>query len=242
MLLYAPSIIDFTLSWVEFPVSVNLKRLQIFYSMAAETQKARKERIDNVLSNIGSYQRVFKLLCDNKTPFIQKIKRDFRSVKSELFFGRYKMIQKVLSKVLEPEQIASLRGETQYKKSDKVYLFLLSDLPAEKVKSMLEKIEYMDYERKGDILSKDIVLPVGELLNEESVKVSNTLFKEIQKLGIENIIINPKTNNIEVTKQIVLGRKGDQMTEEQEKMVKIIGAKNRKFGASIAGKAEIQKE
>lgn len=210
--------------------------------MVAETQKARRERIDNSLSNVGSYKRIFKLLCDNKTAFIQKLKRDFRSVKSELFFGRYKMIQKVLSKILEPDQITSLRGETQYKKSDKVYLFLLSDLPVDRIRSILEKVEYMDYERKGDILSKDIVLPVGELLNEDSIKVSNTLFKDIQKLGIEDIIINPKTNNIEVTKQIVLGRKGDQMTEEQEKMVKIIGLKNKKHGASIAGKAEIQPE
>lgn len=210
--------------------------------MAGETQKAKRERIDNVLSNVGAYKKVYKLLCDNKTAFIQKLKRDFRSVKSELFFGKYKMVEKVLSRILDSDQMASLRGEVQYKKSDKVFLFLLSDLPLEKIKSMVDKVSHLDYERKGDVLSKDLVLPVGELLNEESVKVSNTLFKEIQKLGIENIIINPKTNSIEVTEQIVLGRKGDQMTEEQEKIVKMLGIKNKKHGVAITGHAQIQKE
>ncbi|KAI5192685.1 mRNA turnover protein 4 [Nematocida minor] len=210
--------------------------------MAAETQKTKRERIDNALSNVGSYQRIFKLLCDNKTAFIQKLKRDFRSVKSELFFGKYKMVHTVLGRILSSDQMVSLKGKVEYKKSDKVFLFLLSDQPVEKIKGMLEKVQHTDYERKGDVLSKDIVLPVGELLNEESIKISNTLFKDIQKLGIDNIRINPKTNNIEVTEQIVLGRKGEQMTEEQEKMVKILGIKNKKHGAVVVGFAEIQKE
>ncbi|KAI5159720.1 mRNA turnover protein 4 [Nematocida ausubeli] len=207
-----------------------------------ETQKAKKERIDNVLSNVGAYQRIYKLLCDNKTAFVQKLKRDFRSVKSELFFGKYKMIEKVLSRTLDPEQMTSLRGTVEYKKSDKVFLYLLTDLPQEKIQSIVEKVTHFDYERKGDTLCKDIVIPVGELLNEESVKVSNTLFKDIQALGIQNIIINPKTNTIEVTEQIVLGRKGEHMTEEQEKMAKILGLKNKRHGATIVGRAEIPQE
>ncbi|KAI5167541.1 mRNA turnover protein 4 [Nematocida sp. ERTm5] len=210
--------------------------------MAGESQKAKKERVDNLLSNVGAYQKIYKLLCDNKTAFIQKLKRDFRSVKSELFFGKYKMIEKVLSRTLDTEQLNSLRGTVEYKKSDKVFLYLLSDLPQEKVQSIVDRISHLDYEKVGDTLSSDIVLPVGELLNEESVKVSNTLFKEIEKLGIQNIIINPKTNSIEVTEQIVLGRKGEQMTEEQAKMSKILGLKNKKHGARIVGCADIPKE
>ncbi|KAH9387495.1 mRNA turnover protein 4 [Nematocida major] len=209
--------------------------------MRGDTQRAKREKVDGLLSNIDSYQSIFKILCDNKTAFVQKLKRDFRSLKSELFFGKYRMVEKVLSRKFDSEQMRSIAGTISYKKSDKVFLFLLSDLPVERVKEILAKVSHLDYERKGETLSQDMVIPAGELLTKEGGKVSNTLFKEITKLGLEGFAINSKTNGIEAEKEIVVARKGEAVTETVERMAKILGVKTREHAAVLVGHAEIRK-
>ncbi|KAI5170769.1 mRNA turnover protein 4 [Nematocida sp. LUAm3] len=202
----------------------------------------RKERVDRILNDLPEYKYIHKILCDNKTPFIQQLKKGYRQAKSNMIFGKYKMIEKVLSKVLSSESLKSLRGTSAYKKSDRVYMYILANITKEEAEEVIRSTYFEDYEKKGYFYEEDVIIPVGDLLNTQSVKVSNTIYKEIVKLGITQVQINPKTNNLEVVEAIVLGKKGEPVTEVGEKMLKIVGIKNRKFKAEIVGTAEVPRE
>ncbi|KAI5181895.1 mRNA turnover protein 4 [Nematocida sp. AWRm80] len=211
-------------------------------SSKSRTQEDKKTKVDSSLAQAVKNQRAYKILCDNKTPFIQALRKAFRQHKSEIIFGKYRIIEKGLSKILPVKCLEVLKGTTTYKKSDKIYMYLFTNLLKEKVTEILNSCPSYDYERRGHPLEQDIILPAGELLNKESIKVSNTLFKEIEKLGLANVIINPKTNNIEMTQETILGLKGDLITEEQEKMIRILGIKNKLFRAEIVAQIDIPQE
>ncbi|KAI5184947.1 mRNA turnover protein 4 [Nematocida homosporus] len=217
-----------------------IKFQQNLHSMDQKINKRAK--VDNALSNVTNYKNIYKILCDNKTAFIQQLKRNFRNNKSEMIFGKYRMVEKVLGRILSAEDLVSLRGENPYKKSDRIYLYVMSDLPLEKIAEIANSVDFSDYERKGAQFEEDIIIPAGELLNRESIRVSNTLFKDIKALGLVNAIINPKTNNIEVTEETVLGRKGEDITEAQEKMIRLLGIKNRTHKAEVTGFARVPQE
>lgn len=204
-----------------------------------EQHSIRREKVDRALANVSQYKKIFKILCDNKTSFIQKLKRNFRNHKSEMLFGKYRMVERVLGRMLSAESFTALKGSNPYKKSDKVYMYLLTDLPTEKVEKITSSVPYFDYERKGEVFAKDIIIPAGELYKADGTNVSNVLFKDIQAINLLPASINPKTNKIEIEKEVLLGKKGDTITEDQDKMIKILGIKNREYKAVISGHTEV---
>ncbi|OAG31893.1 mRNA turnover protein 4 [Nematocida displodere] len=199
----------------------------------------RKSKVDTALINVTNYKMIYKVLCDNKTPFIQRLRRDFRNTKSEMIFGKYKMVEKVLSRTIGETGMEALKGTNEYKLSNKVYMYILSDHDEDKIRETASKTEYHDYERRGEKFAEDIILPKGELLNRESVRISNTLFKDIQKIGLVDAILNPKTNSIELAEDVVLARKGEEITEDQEKMLRMLGIRNKIYEVVIVGRTAI---
>ncbi|KAI5190164.1 mRNA turnover protein 4 [Nematocida sp. AWRm77] len=202
----------------------------------------KRAKVNSALSNLSSYKTIYRILCDNKTPFIQRIRQVLRSKKSEMIFGKYKMIEKVLSQTFSSEEMNKLKGASLYKRSDKIYCYVLTDLEEEEIQKMIASIAFSDYEQKGSQFASDFILPAGELLTEDNTRVSHTLFKDLLALGLHNIQMNPKTNNIEVTEETVIGRRGEEITKEQERLLKLLGIKNKQFKVSIVGKLPIPQE
>jgi len=204
--------------------------------------ETKRTKQNSILTNIKAYTKIYRLLCDNRTGYIQRLRKIFRGNKSEMVFGKYKPLEKVLGTVFSPEDMNRLRGTNSYKKSDRIYCYLLTDLEEKQILNMINSVAYVDYEKKGNVFSADIVLPAGELLNEESVRISNTLFKELHALGLTEAVMNPKTNNIELAKETCMGKKGEEITKEKERLMKHLGMKNKQFNAEVVGKLDVSKE
>lgn len=202
----------------------------------------KRAKVNNSLANLSSYKTIYRILCDNKTPFIQRIRRLLRGRKTEMIFGKYKMLEKVLSQRFSSDDMNRLRGNSPYKKSDKIYSYVLSDLPEAEIQKILSSATFSDYEHKGEQFAADVVLPAGELFTEDNSRVSHTLFKDLTALGLVKLQMNPKTNNIEVVEETVIGKQGEEISKEQERLLKLLGIKNKQFAVSIVGKLDIPKE
>jgi ribosomal protein L10 len=202
----------------------------------------KRAKVNSALSNLSSYKTIYRILCDNKTPFIQQIRKLLRGRKTEMIFGKYKMLEKALSQTFSPGDIDQLRGASPYKRSDKIYSYVLTDLSEEEIQKILGSATFSDYEQKGSHFAADVVLPAGELLTGENTRVSHTLFKDLAALGLVNVQMNPKTNNIEVAEKTVIGKKGEEISKEQERLLKLLGIKNKRFAVSVVGKLDIPKE
>lgn len=200
--------------------------------------EAKRQKVDASLARTLSYSFLYRILSDNKSPYIQSIRKALKQNDSAVVFGKYKMAEKVLAERIGRERFQELQGqeEGRFKGSGRVYYYAFSNSEPLKVSSLISSVEYSDYEKASSLFAEDVFLRKGEILNTESVKISNTLFKDLKQCGLEGAVVNPKTNNIELAGDTVLGRKGEVIGEREEKIMKILGIKNRKYASEIVGK------
>lgn len=209
--------------------------------MTTLAPKQKKEKVDVAISELSKYSMIYKVLCENRTAYIQKIRKLLRNKNTEMLFGKYRMVEKGLSLILTPDEMNKIRSKTPYKKSDKVYFYVFSDLPKEEVAELIKSVSHIDYETLGAPLKEDLVLPIGPLLKANGERISTNLFVELKDLGLASIKTNPKTNELELTEETTLGKTGDVITKEIQKVLKIFAIKNKDHHAEMVGSARIFK-
>lgn len=209
--------------------------------MTVLAPKQKKEKVDVAISELSRYSMIYKVLCENRTAYIQKIRKLLRNKNTEMLFGKYRMVEKGLSHILSPDEMNKLKSKTPYKKSDKIYFYVFSDLPQEEIADLIKSVTHIDYEILGAPLKEDLVLPIGPLLKSNGERVSNNLFVELKELGLNSIKTNPKTNELELTEETTLGKAGDAITKEIQKVLRLLAIKNKDHHAEIVSSAKNSK-
>jgi ribosomal protein L10 len=201
--------------------------------------QARKQKLDTSLKAVPDKRFLYKMLSDNKARYIQELRRVFRESDSRAIFGKYRMLEKVLEEKVGRESMDVLKSLAPFKGTEKIYYYLFSDMGPAKVSEMVGAVEHLDYEKAGHPLVDDVVLRQGEVLTAESTKISNTLYKNLRQWGLGQAVVNPKTNNIEVESEVVLGRQGHIIDENTEQIMRALGIKRRRYETQILGRVEM---
>jgi mRNA turnover protein 4 len=148
-----------------------------------KTQKKPSSKLqlaESIQESVDSYSRIFVIEIHNmRNVYFKKIRQEIQGV---LYFGKNKVIQKVLGMDESSELVPGIHQVCEHMVgNDRALLF--TNWTREQVDQVLQQHEYLDFAKGGQKATHRVVLPAGPLVVDDH-PLPGTMSPFLLKLGL----------------------------------------------------------
>jgi len=196
------------------------KRLQRI-TLSKSSKKLKKNRglelkqdlVKKIRSSLDECTNLFVIrLYNERTDKLQAVRAHFpRSESSYFFFGKNRVMQLALGRTPATEYLPSLAKVAPYLVG-KMGLMLTNRSPQE-VLEYFNQLQMEDYARAGNLVQEDVIIDEGQLDG-----FQHTMEPLLRSLGLTTTL---KKGIIHLLKPYTICSKGDTLTPEQAKLLKL---------------------
>jgi mRNA turnover protein 4 len=178
--------------------------------------------MDNVQGAADEYERVFVFACENlRSDLLKDVRAEFRD--SRFFFGKNKVVRLALGRNREEAYkpgmellAAKLAGEVG---------LLFTNRGADEVQKEMGAVAEMEFAKSGFRATRKVTLPAGPVLGQPSSMIESMRSMLLPVKLVKGVI--------ELENEHVVCEKGDQLSPEQARALKLFDIKLAEFRVQL---------
>jgi len=194
-----------------------------FVSLSKTTSKGvemKKELVDKIKQSVDEFAYIYIFSVENmRNSKIKDIRNEWKT--SRFYFGKNKVMSIALGRTKEDEYKEKLHEISKRLKGN-VGLFF-TNKPKDEVVRWFGDYREFDYARSGNSATKDVTIPAGPLATET---FSFSMEPQLRQLGLPTEL---KKGIIHLTEEFSVCKKGDTLTPEQCRILKLFSEQMAEF-------------
>lgn len=181
--------------------------------------ETKQSLVDKIRESVDKYERLFVFSVDNmRNLHLKKLREEWKD-SSAFFLGKNRVMALALGRTEAEEYAEKLHNVSKLLRHQRGLLF--TNEPISKVEEFFSDHSESDFLRTGGIAEETVSLPEGAL-----EQFSHAIEPQLRQLGMPTAL---KKGIVHLTKDFTVCKKGDKLTSEQARILKLLGHQQAQF-------------